>query len=281
MLLIRGTTVTSARTLVAIHAHPDDESITMGGTLARYSAEGVRTVVVTCTSGDMGAVLDPTLVGRPVATIRAQELARATATLGVHRVVDLGYADSGMAGEAWNHRPGAFWAAELDQAATRLLKVLDEERPQVVVTYDETGGYGHPDHLKAHLVTVEAFRRAAIEAARLFFIRFPLTWSREFVASLRAHGIDAPGSAPAGADAGPGVAEIGTDDRLVTTRVDVRRYIHVKLRALERYASQLPPEHFLRQMPPELAARLWSHEFYSLESGGALVPADDLFESLT
>lgn len=274
-------TVRSARTLVAVHAHPDDESITMGGTLARYRSEGVRTVVVTCTGGDLGEVLDPTLVGKPVATVRAQELARAAQVLGVSRVVQLGYADSGMPGEPWNDRAGAFWAAEIEEAATRLLKVLEEERPQVLVSYDETGGYRHPDHVKANLVTVEAFRRYANQPARLFFIRFPLTWSRSFVASLRANGIEAPGSAPSGADAGPAVTEIGVDDRLVTTRVDVRGYVQAKLSALECYASQLPSDHFLRRMPPDVAQQLWSHEFYSLESGGSPIPADDLFQGLT
>src|SRR5947209_12312645 len=134
-----------------------------------------------------------------------------------------------MAGAAENARPGAFAGADLDEAAARLVKVLDEERPQVMLAYDETGGYGHPDHVKAHQVAVAAFKRSGVaRPARLYFVRFPLGWSREFVRTLREAGIDAPGSAGAGADAGPDVAEIGTADELVTTRIDLRTYVTTK-----------------------------------------------------
>ena len=254
------------RTLLAVHAHPDDETITTGGTLARYSAEGVRTVVVTCTQGELGWVFDPSLVGRDVGTLRDGELESACSTLGVSRLVRLGYCDSGMAGVAENHRPGAFFAADLHEAAARLVKVLDEERPRVMLAYDETGGYGHPDHVKAHQVAIAAFEAAGTaRPEKLYFVRFPLTWSREFVRRLREAGIDAPGSAPAGADAGPDLHEIGVPDALVTTAIDVRRYLPAKLAALACHRSQLPPDHFLRRMPPELAQRLWAYEYFSRE----------------
>src|SRR5262249_20079682 len=157
--------------------------------------------------------------------------------------------------------------------------------PAVMLTYDETGGYGHPDHVRAHEVAVAAYAAAppAIRPARLYFVRFPLTWSRTFVSALRAAGIDAPGSAPAGADAGPLVQEIGVADELVTTRVDVRAYVAAKRAALACHASQMPPSHFLRRMSDQLAERLWSHEFYSLERvepSSQSVPASDLFEGL-
>jgi N-acetyl-1-D-myo-inositol-2-amino-2-deoxy-alpha-D-glucopyranoside deacetylase len=261
------------RKLLAVHAHADDETITMGGTLARCGAEGVRSVVVTCTRGDLGDVLDPALVGEDVGNVRQRELEAACAILGVTRLVQLGYGDSGMAGSSDNDRVGAFWAAHVDEAAARLLEVVVEERPEVIVTYDESGGYGHPDHVKAHLVTVSAFRRLPTELGpvKLYFVRFPLGWSREFVAALRAEGIDAPGSAPAGADAGPGVDEIGVDDALVTKAVDVREYVETKRAALACYASQLPPDHFLSRMSAGLAARLWAYEFFSLEATAGAV----------
>jgi LmbE family N-acetylglucosaminyl deacetylase len=256
--------------LLAVHAHPDDETITMGGTLARYSAEGVRTIVVTCTRGDLGAILDPRLVGQDVASLRDRELHAAAGTLGVSRVVQLGYGDSGMAGAAENRRPGAFASADLDEAAGRLLAVLDQERPDVLVAYDATGGYGHPDHVRSHQVVVAAYQRApdSIRPRRLYFVRFPLSWSRAFVRALRQAGIDAPGSAPSGANAGPEVAEIGVPDELVTTAVDTRAYVGIKVAALGCYASQLPPEHFLRRMPAELAPQLWAYEYFSREDGG-------------
>jgi LmbE family N-acetylglucosaminyl deacetylase len=274
-------TSSAGLTLVAVHAHPDDETITMGGTLARYSAAGVRTVVVTCTRGDLGEVLDPRLAGQDVASLRVRELEAACRTLGVSRLVELGYRDSGMAGDPSNHREGAFWAADLGAAAARLMDVFVEERPSVVLGYDATGGYGHPDHVRAHHVTVAAYTRyveLGIVPARLYFVRYPLGWSREFVRELRAAGIDAPGSAVAGADAGPHVAEIGVDDALVDTSIDVRDWVETKLAALACYRTQLPPDHFLRRMPRELALRLWSHEYFSLEHGERPARSDDLFE---
>src|SRR5579859_563204 len=255
-----------ARTLLAVHAHPDDETISMGGTLARYSAEGVRTVVVTCTTGDLGEVREPGLRMDSVAAIRDRELEAATRRLGVSRLVKLGYADSGMAGWPENHRPGAFFAADLAEAAGRLVDVIRQERPQVMVAYDETGGYGHPDHLKAHQVAVAAFEASGeARPARLYFVRIPRTWSRDFVRALRAAGIDAPGSAAAGADAGPDVAEIGTPDDLATTQIDVRDYVPTKLAALACHRSQMAADFFLMRMPLELAQRLWAVEFFSRE----------------
>lgn len=274
-------TLPARLSLIAVHAHPDDETITMGGTLARYSAAGVRSIVVSCTSGDLGEVLDPTLEGQDVASLRSRELESACRTLGVSRVVELGYLDSGMAGDPANHRPGAFWAADLDSATARLVEVLVEERPSVVVGYDASGGYGHPDHVKAHQVTVAAYARfveLGLAPARLYFVRFPLSWSRGFVRELRQAGIDAPGSAPTGADAGPHVLEVGVDDALVDTAVDVSAWVDTKRAALACYPSQLPPEHFLRRMPPDMAHRLWKYEYFSLERGGRPSRSGELFE---
>ena len=276
-------------TLLAVHAHPDDETITMGGTLARYSAEGVRTVVVTCTRGDLGEVRESLLDGPgDVGALRDRELDCAARTLGVSRLVRLGYSDSGMVGWPENHRPGAFFAADLAEAAARLAAVMREERPEVVVAYDATGGYGHPDHVKAHQVTVTAFEACdAAQTAKLYFVRFPISWSREFVRALHAAGIDAPASAATGADAGPDVAEIGVSDALVTTRIDVRAYVSTKLAALACHASQVGDGHFLARMPRDLAQRLWAVEHFSRENGpSAAAPAPletetDLFAGLT
>ena len=236
----------------------------MGGTLARCSAEGMRTVVVTCTRGDLGTVFEPGLFGQDVATLRASELECAAARLGVSRVVQLGFADSGI---PVYDRPEAFSAIDPEDASTRLLRVLEAERPSVVVAYDETGGYPHPDHVRAHAIAVAAYRRflSMGATARLYFVRFPITWSREFVRVLRGHGIDAPGSAPAGADAGPDVVEIGVPDELAPIAFDVSGFVSNKLAALSCHASQFPPDHFLRRMPPDVARRLWATEFFSLE----------------
>jgi LmbE family N-acetylglucosaminyl deacetylase len=276
------------KTRVAVHAHPDDETVTKGGTLARYSAEGVRTIIVTCTRGDLGEVDGARVpIEADVGTLRDRELEAAARCLGVSRLVNLGYLDSGMAGWAENHRPGAFFAADLAEAAGRLARIIWEERPQVLVSYDQTGGYGHPDHLKAHQVAVAAFALAAggeVAPAKLYFVRFPLGWSRAFVRALRDAGIDAPGSAPTGSDAGPDVHEIGVPDHLVTTAIDISAHLPAKLAALTCHASQFPPSHFLRRMPPALAARLWHYEYFSRESGPTNAvpgePESDLFAGL-
>ncbi|MDQ6673668.1 MAG: PIG-L family deacetylase [Chloroflexota bacterium] len=287
------------KTLLAVHAHPDDETIGMGGTLARYSDEGVRTVVVTCTSGDLGEVhlpgvpVEEGLARLPdlsqhggVGSVRQRELEAAAGCLGVSRLANLGYFDSGMAGwTSQNHRPGAFFAADLAEAAGRLVRVIAEERPQVLVTYDETGGYAHPDHLKAHQVAVAAFQASGeARPAKLYFMRIPLGWSRKFVRALREAGIDAPASAAAGADAGPAVHEIGVLDRLVTTTIDIRGYVAVKRAALAKHASQMPPDHFLMRMPPALAEKLWRFEYFSRERGPTNTPSGetetDLFSGL-
>lgn len=245
--------------LLAVHAHPDDETLTTGGTLARYAAEGVRTVVVTCTQGELGLPGD-----------RSRELDAAARVLGVARLVQLGYADSGLHAE--NASPTAFHRVETGKAASRLLDILEEEQPQVVVTYDATGGYGHPDHVKAHQVTVAAAQRWA-GPGTLYFISFPLSWSRRFVAELRRAGIDAPGSAPAGADAGPEVHEIGVPDERVTTRIDVRAYVHKKQAALACHRSQIGPDHFLARAPRPLLDELWAYEFFA----GPGAHPEDLF----
>jgi len=274
------------RTLLAVHAHPDDETISTGGILARYSAEGVRTIVVTCTTGDLGEVSDGGLLGDSgVGALRQHELARAMAVLGVQRNVNLGYGDSGMPGWPENHRRGAFFATRLEEAVERLLPILEQERPQVVVTYDATGGYGHPDHVKTHQVAIAAFRRAApAHAVKLYFIRYPMRWSREFVAALRAEGIPAPSSAPTGANAGPDVTEVGVPDQLVTTAIDVASYVPKKRAALACHQSQMPSSHFLLRMSPDLAARLWAREYFSREAGPTTTPPgkleSDLFDGL-
>ena len=132
-----------------------------------------------------------------------------------------------------------------------------------------------------------AFEAAGeVRPAKLYFVRFPLGWAREFVRALRAAGIDAPRAAPAGTDVGPEDAEIGVPDHLVTTAIDVRRYVPTKLAALACHASQMPPEHFLRRMPLDLAERLWAYEYFSREAGpgpsasSSDQPEADLFAGL-
>lgn len=153
-------------TLMAVHAHPDDEAIGTGGILARYSDEGVRVVLVTCTNGELGDAPggikpdDPAHDESAVVALRRQELQASCEVLGVHHLELLGYHDSGMEGWPQNEAPDAFWNTPVDVAAHKLADLMRIYEPQVVVTYDENGFYGHPDHIQANRVTPRPSMRA-------------------------------------------------------------------------------------------------------------------------
>src|SRR5579875_3341481 len=194
----------AALTLLAVHAHPDDESIATGGTLARYAAEGVRTVLVCCTRGEEGKIYDPALdpdEAKPrLGDIREAELREAVAILGVDTLVMLGYRDSGMAGRDANKRPDAFANADSDAVASRIAAIIRKARPDVVVTYDPNGGYGHPDHLMTHRATVDAIERArqdgdggaAWGVPKVYYTVVALSALLEANREMRARGLAAP-----------------------------------------------------------------------------------------
>jgi LmbE family N-acetylglucosaminyl deacetylase len=178
--------------LMCILAHPDDESLGFGGILARYAAEGVHTVLVTCTGGEVGEISDPSLASPAnLAEVRARELDASVRILGISRSVRLGYRDSGMAGTPDNDHPASLARADVSAVVGRVRRVIEEERPQVVVTYDERGGYGHPDHIRAHQVAVAA----AVEVPKLYYSVFPRSAARQFLERVRAAGIEGPACA--------------------------------------------------------------------------------------
>jgi N-acetyl-1-D-myo-inositol-2-amino-2-deoxy-alpha-D-glucopyranoside deacetylase len=154
----------SRLTLMTTHAHPDDETIGTGGTMAKAVAEGKRVVLVTGTRGEMGEIVVPDMDTpenhRRLGEIRAGELERAMSRLGVTEWENLGYHDSDMMGRPGNHDPRTFWLADLDEAAGRLTWFIRRFQPDVVTTYNDFGGYGHPDHIRTHDVAVRAFPRA-------------------------------------------------------------------------------------------------------------------------
>jgi LmbE family N-acetylglucosaminyl deacetylase len=152
-------------TLMIVHAHPDDEVIGSGGTFLRYAEEGLATVLVCCTSGEEGEIVDPSFdqaEAKPrLGEIRREELREAAAVLKIGAVELLGYRDSGMAGTEPNENPASFNKADLVEATTRLVRLIRLYRPQVLASYNDFGSYGHPDHIKAYQITHEAFDRAA------------------------------------------------------------------------------------------------------------------------
>src|ERR1700716_1519966 len=221
------------RVLLAVHAHPDDECLGRGGILARYGAEGVRTVLVTCTDGAVGEISDPALATPDnLAEVRSRELDESVRILGINRLYKLGYRDSGMAGTADNANPRSFHQANLDEAVERVVQVVRAEHPQVIVTYDERGGYGHPDHIRAHQVAVAAFEAAgdarrfpaagpAWAPSRLYYSVVPRSAMLRFMERLREAGIEMPFSRP-DSDTSPEAPEempFGVEDDRVTTTI--------------------------------------------------------------
>jgi LmbE family N-acetylglucosaminyl deacetylase len=255
--------MTDGLTLLCVHAHPDDESSSTGGVLRTYADEGVRTVLVTCTDGALGDSADgvtpdtATHDPREVAAHRAEELAAATAILGVTRHEQLGFADSGMEGWPQNDAPGSFWSTPIDEAAARLVPILLEERPQVVVTYDEHGFYGHPDHIQANRITLAALDASGLDAS-LFYTTIPKSAFARFRETLREAGVEPPDGVDADPDAEP---PFGTDDDKIGVVVDVSKASDAKFDALSAHASQTDNSFFL-QMGRERFRQLFGTEWF-------------------
>ncbi|NKI39984.1 N-acetyl-1-D-myo-inositol-2-amino-2-deoxy-alpha-D-glucopyranoside deacetylase [Streptomyces physcomitrii] len=287
-----------ARRLLLVHAHPDDESINNGATMAKYAAEGALVTLVTCTLGEEGEVIPPELAllasgfEDRLGPHRVKELAAAMRELGVRDHRFLGgegrWRDSGMRGAEQNRRPGAFWGADLDEAAAPLVEVIREVRPQVLVTYDPDGGYGHPDHIQAHRVAMRAADLAAERAFRrdlgephvigkIYWNRLPRKAAEEAFAPLPAAlpGLSFPAAATV--EDVPGLS----DDDAVTTVIDGRAYAGAKAAAMAAHATQVEVEGAWFALSNKLAQPLFPVEFYELVRGRAEgAPETDLFAGI-
>jgi len=277
-------------TLLAVHAHPDDEAISMGGVLARAAAEGIRTVLLCTTLGGCGALHDSDCdleeAKRNLAAVREQELRRACAVLGLTDLYLLGYGDSGMAGAPDNADPRNFLNAPPNEACARVTLLMRQVRPQVV-TYNAQGSYGHPDHIAAHRVTLAAVEAAADplsfpelgvppwQVQKLYYTVRPRGEITHLQAVLRRHGLAVPNR--------PGFKmSIAVPDELGTTRVDIRAYLDQKRAALRLHRSQLDPDNVLLTMPEHVAREAWGVESFQRVFAHVPVPAreDDLFVGL-
>jgi LmbE family N-acetylglucosaminyl deacetylase len=269
-----------ALTMMAVHAHPDDEVIPTGGVLRRYGDEGITTVVVTCTDGrhgfDEGFVNpdDPSHDADSVAAVRAGELERSCAALGVGHLELLGYGDSGMRGWETNHHDRSFCNADLEEATGRLVELIDHYRPQVVVTYDERDGHGHPDHVRAYEITAAAVAQRP-EVAKFYLCVRSAALAERIERSRAAIGFESsrPSSGQAPRPRRP--------DTEITTVVDTRRVALAKLAALECHFSQLSGSHWLAH-PPSAIEEIFCEETFIrlLDRTGAPLPEDDLFAGL-
>jgi LmbE family N-acetylglucosaminyl deacetylase len=276
----------SPLTMMAVHAHPDDEASTTGGLFALCANQGIRTVLVTCTDGALGddrGGVKPGTDGhdreRVVATRRA-ELAASCRILGVDVAVDLGYRDSGMMGWADNDAPGSFWLMDVETAAAPLVNLFEQYQPQVVVTYDANGFYGHPDHIQAHRITLAAAERTGIPS-KVYFPTFPHSSRQPFVDALRDLVAQmSPDDAGDEAPEGP-PEEFGTPDEEISAWLDCSAVVETKRRSLLAHQSQIESTIFMR-LAPERFAQLFGIETYlrHLDRTGTPVPETDLFAGL-
>jgi LmbE family N-acetylglucosaminyl deacetylase len=249
-------------TLVCFHAHPDDEAIGTGGTLARAAAEGHRVVLVIATNGEWGEVPDDLAPGETLADRRRAEAEASCAALGVHRLVWLGYEDSGMTGWAQNANPGSFLQAPLEEAAGRLAAILVEESADVLTVYDWHGVYGHPDHVKVHQVGHRAAQVAGtprifeMSVNRDSFVTLQEA-ARDLGEDIGQPEIDFDPDAPAD-DGNP----FGSAAHELTLAVDVSGYVRQKRAALFCHRSQITDTSFFLQMPEEVFAVAFGTEWY-------------------
>ncbi|MFJ5264118.1 N-acetyl-1-D-myo-inositol-2-amino-2-deoxy-alpha-D-glucopyranoside deacetylase [Streptomyces sp. NPDC088387] len=271
------------RRMLLVHAHPDDESINNGATMAAYAAQGVHVTLVTCTLGERGEVIPPELrhlSGAALGQHRLGELADAMRELGVDDFRLLGgagrYSDSGMMGLPDNDDPGCFWQAGLDEAAGQLLDVVREVRPQVLVTYDPNGGYGHPDHIQAHRVATRAAELAEAEGVgidRVYWNRVPRTVVEDAFARLADGLAHLPYKKAASVGDVPGVV----DDHHVTTTVDGTAHAAAKAAAMRAHATQIEVLEPYFVLSNELVQPLFTTEYYELVRGE---PADGIDRDL-
>lgn len=275
----------SELTLMAVHAHPDDESSSTGGVLALYGGQGIRTVLVTCTNGEYGDGPKHVKPGEDghdpsaVAKTRLAELESATTHLGVSHVELLGYHDSGMPDWEFKEKPDVFCNVPLETSASRLVDLFEKYQPDVVVTYDDNGGYNHPDHLRAHQITMEAVRRTDIPDKLYLIARRRRDWEKMWE-RLREAGIELPNQPRR--DVSPERArQMELTEARISTSVDTSSVAAQKRAALVAHASQLD-ESWWTRLPAETFPELFSTETFIRERDrtGASLPEDDLFAGL-
>ncbi len=264
--------------MLLVHAHPDDESIGTGATLAKYASEGAAVTLVTCTLGELGEVIPPELAHLAfdadggLGQYRIGELAAACAALGVTDHRFLGGAgrwrDSGMMGTPSNDWPGCFWQADVDEAAGVLLAIINEVRPQVMVTYDDNGFYGHPDHIQAHRVAWRAFEMADGLVSKFYATAVPKSVLAEAMALMD----DSVGSTQLGGTDFTKVESVdglpfGTDDDQVTTQIDARDYLDAKLAAMHAHATQIAVDSPFFALSDMVGQRALGTEYYTMLAG--------------
>ncbi len=301
-------------TLMTVHAHPDDEVVFTGGLLTRYAGEGVQTVLVMCTNGEEGEIHDPDLdaeEAKPrLGTIRRGELRCAIEHLNITHTAFLDYRDSGMVGTEPNANPACFHQADKDEAAARLVALVRQYRPQVLVTYDENGAYGHPDHIAANVITHLAFDRAGdpayrpdlgepFQPSKLYYT----AWNDEGWKQAREMYLERGMKWPwdrdeeekdkeperEGGDEEARDAEAAAEEKApayvpppITTRIDVRTWADAKRQAAHCHRTQFGAESLFYTMPEDIALVAWGCEYLSRVRSTVEAPDEenDMFAGL-
>ena len=266
--------------LLLVHAHPDDETINNGATMAMYAALGAEVTLVTCTRGEEGEVLVSELSHLAssqsdlLGVHRETELRDAMIALGVKDFRFLGngsvkYRDSGMMGTEPNNRPDVFWQADLDSAAAHLVSVINEVKPHVLITYDEIGGYGHPDHIQAHRVAMRASELAQWKISKIYWNAMPKSVLAEGIAKMKEIGSDFFGAESV--DDLP----FAKPDELVTSVVHASEFVPQKLAAMKAHATQIALDGPFFALSNNLGLSVWGDEYYTIVKGEKAAPFDE------
>ena len=272
-------------TLMAVHAHPDDEA-SGGGILATYADQGIRVVVVTCTNGEYGDAPGGIKPGQPghdpeaVAQLRLAELEESARILKISDVEMLGYHDSGMPDWEYKDRPEAFSNVPLEEVAGRIGGLIAKYRPQVLVTYDDQGAYQHPDHVHASRAAQAAAAAAAETGipAKLYLSTMRSSSWRKIWEALRAAGADLPAR---GDDEELASRALQSEERITTT-IDIRPVLERKREALFAHGTQINGDSWFGKIPPEIVEEAFGYEYFIrvADTTGAPLPEDDLFAGL-
>ena len=266
--------------VLLVHAHPDDETINNGATMAMYAALGASVTLVTCTRGEEGEVLIPELAHLAASATdslgqhRITELALAMKELGVtdHRFLGEGvklYRDSGMMGTEPNNRPDVFWQADLEEAADLLVQVIDEVKPHVLITYDEFGGYGHPDHIQAHRVAMRAAEKSEWDIPKIYWNVMPVSVIQEGIDAMKGIGSDFWGAEKAED------LPFAKDDSFVHALVDGNAYVDKKMNAMKAHSTQIAVDGPFFALSNNVGLQVWGNEYYTLVKGEKSAPLNE------
>lgn len=266
--------------LLLVHAHPDDETINNGATMAMYAALGADVTLVTCTRGEEGEVLVEEHSHKAAAhddllgEHRVIELADAMKALGVRDHRFLGaphkqYRDSGMMDTDPNNREDSFWRADFEEATRHLVDVIEEVKPHVLITYDEFGGYGHPDHIQAHRVAMAAAEKSKWDIQKIYWNVTPRSVIQAGIDKMKEIGSDFFGAESA--DDLP----FCKDDSFVSTLIDGNEYVEAKMAAMRAHATQISVDGPFFALSNNLGLQVWGHEYYTLIKGQKSAPLDE------